>query len=255
LINEVGSFQNSLNPVGADETLQFRIRMKANTAGIARFSGDPADISPFHDTLVYSDQRNKIPFDQITFVPATIVIGGSSGGGGGSGEGFTNLSNRYDVNSDGFVSPIDVLILVNLMNQGQGGALGGNEGEGESGENYYVDVDSDGFLSPLDALMVVNELNARRGGGSGGNGEGEGLSSAAPLIDAPATKLTAVPAPVLQASLIRSLANAIGPRQAAAQSPSTVSLDSYLASLVEDADDDEEYVDGIAGDLLRVKLS
>jgi large repetitive protein len=252
LINEVGSFQNSLNPLGTEELLQFRIRMRANAAGIARFAGDPADISPFHDTLLYSDQRNKVPFDRITYVPAQIVIGGGGSSGGGGGEGNTNLTNRFDVNNDGFVSPIDVLILVNLMNQGQGGSLdnGGNGGnaEGENGETYFVDVDSDGFLTPLDALLVVNELNGRRG-----NGEGEGEGLAAPIVSSQ-TQVTSVPAPVLQASLARSLASAIGPQVAAATRPSdNISLDSYLAGLVDDDEDDDE-LDEVTSDLLRVRF-
>jgi len=258
LINEVGSFQNSLNPLGTEELLQFSIRMRANNAGIARFANDPADISPFHDSLLFSDQRNKVPFDRITFVPAQLIIGGSGGGSGG-GEGNTNLSNRFDVNNDGFVSPIDALILVNLVNQGRGGPLGGGgndggSGEGEDDEKYFVDVDEDGFLSPLDILMVVNELNTGRSGGSG-SGEGEGVSSAAPLLDAPMAQLASVPVPFLQSSLKRSSQGGVfGPMPSADKQLQAMSLDSYLAGLA-DGEDDEEYVDGLANDLLKIQWS
>ena len=72
--------------------------------------------------------------------------------------------NRFDVNNDGFVSPIDALILVNMVNTSGGGNLGGGgEGEG-AGDKYYVDVNEDGFLSPLDILWVVNKLNVGPGG-------------------------------------------------------------------------------------------
>jgi hypothetical protein len=250
LINEVGSFQNSLNPLGTEELMQFKITMRANTAGVARFAGDPADISPFHDTLLFSDQRNKVAIDRISYIPATIVIGGS-GSGGGSGEGYTNLNNRFDVNNDGFVSPIDVLILVNLMNQGQGGALGGGgsggNAEGEDGDSYYVDVDGDGYLTPLDALGVVNELNGRVGSG----GEGEG----APVIELASAKSTPKMTPVTS-NLANSLASLVGPQvaSAATRSSSAMSLDSYLASLANIDEEEEEGVDAFLGDLLKVRF-
>jgi len=175
LINEVGSFQDSASPLGTSELLQFSIRMKANTPGVARFIADPADISPFHDSLLYSDPRNKVPYDQISYIPAELVITGGSGAGG---EGNTNPWDRFDVNNDGFVSPIDALILVNKVNTNGGGALGNGGGEGEgSGEKFYVDVNEDGFLSPLDILWVVNRIN-----GSNFSGEGEGEGQVAPVV-------------------------------------------------------------------------
>jgi hypothetical protein len=177
LINEVGSFQDSASPLGTSELLQFSIRMRANTPGTARFIADPADISPFHDSLLYSDPRNKVPYDQISYIPAELTIIGGSGSGGG--EGNTNPYDRFDVNDDGFVSPIDALILVNKVNSNGGGALGSGGGEGESsGERFYVDVNEDGFLSPLDILWVVNRIN-----GSNAGGEGESPMQASPAIE------------------------------------------------------------------------
>ena len=258
LINELGSFQNSQSPLGASELLQFSVLMTANTPGVAKFLSDPADISPFHDSLLFSDQRNKVSFDKISYIPAQIIIlpnsNGGGGGGSGGGEGNTNLFNRFDVNDDGFVSPIDALILVNLVNQGNGGSLsGGGNGAGGEGENsdgggYYVDVNSDGFLSPLDILWVVNELNK----GSGGGGEGE--SSAAPLLDAPATKFESV---VVPASITRNVLQSnwmSAPAAGASSSVSSSSVDSYLASVASDVDG-EDYLDGLVTDVLRKKRS
>jgi hypothetical protein len=183
LINEVGSFQDSASPLGTAELLQFSVRMKATTPGVARFVADPADISPFHDSLLYSDPRNKVPYDQISYIPAELVITGGSGAGG---EGNTNPWDRFDVNNDGFVSPIDALILVNKVNTNGGGALGsGGEGEA-SGDKYYVDVNEDGFLSPLDILWVVNRIN-----GSNFSGEGEGQSQAVPSIESTNSEVAA----------------------------------------------------------------
>jgi large repetitive protein len=245
LINEVGSFQSSLSPLGTAEFLQFKILMTATTAGVTRFTNDPADISPFHDSLLYSDQRNKVPFDQITFVPSQLVILNSSSGGSGGGEGNTNSNNRFDVNGDGFVSPIDALILVNLVNQGSGGLLGGGSGaggsgEGEGGETYYVDVNSDNYLSPLDILWVVNELNSR----SGANGEGE---SSAPAIELASGQMASVPVPFLRPARSTATSSAWS-TPALSSHVDADSVDSYLAMVLEE-DEEFDEIDGLVEDL------
>ncbi len=241
LINEVGSFQTNNNPLGLNNLLQFTITMKASATGIARFDGDPADITPFHDSLVFSDQRNAVPFDQIAFVPAQITILPVSGGGGANGEGNTNPNNAFDVNNDGFVSPIDVLILVNLMNNNQGSG----SGEGE-GDKLYFDVDHDGHLTPLDALLVINALNSR-----GGSGEGE---SAAPALSKSSTASTvSVPQQVINASK-KSSSLAMGPMLSGKTSNELKSLDAYLASIVDDAGDDD-LMGSLATDILKAKKS
>jgi hypothetical protein len=77
-----------------------------------------------------------------------------------------------DVNADGFLSPIDALLIINLLNT--------NIGDG-SVENLpppppYRDVDGNNFITALDALLVINALNDRLSGGEG-EGEGEGALS------------------------------------------------------------------------------
>jgi hypothetical protein len=246
LINEVGSFSTQAK-LDTTERLQFVIKMRANVQGIARFATDPADVTPFHDTLVYGD-RNAVPIDKIAYVPATLTIGGSSGGG----EGYTNPNNRFDVNNDSFVSPIDVLLLINLLNQGQGGSLpgkgNGGSPEGEAGENYYVDVDSDGYFTPLDALLIINELNGKLIGG-----EGEG--TAAPPVEIVSNNVPATGNLVAETNAVDSLVSEIGPQIASAsRTSSPSSLDSYLASLVANAEEEEEGIDEFLGDVLRVRL-
>lgn len=85
------------------------------------------------------------------------------------GNPFTNLSNNLDVNGDGFVSPIDVLQVVNYLNTpGNPPALS----LPATGAPPYLDVNGDGFVTPVDVLMIVNYLN----GLSSGGGEGEGFA-------------------------------------------------------------------------------
>ena len=170
IINELGAVQNtnadgSASPLGSGEFLMFTVTMIARAVGTATFVGDPADVTPLHDTLTF-DPAAAVPFDQIRFGSDTLTIRSAGNLGGGE---FTNPADRHDVNGDGYVSPIDALIVINFLNgnRGNGGALG--EGEGSK---YFIDVNGDNRLSPLDALLVINRLNANRRGS--GEGEGEG---------------------------------------------------------------------------------
>lgn len=82
-----------------------------------------------------------------------------------------NHSLPPDVNQDGEVTPLDVLILVNQINQNGTGPLptngGGNGGTGEP-DPILPDVNGDGSLTAIDVLMIVNQIN---NGISSGEGE------------------------------------------------------------------------------------
>jgi hypothetical protein len=60
----------------------------------------------------------------------------------------------HDVDGDGFITPIDVLILINQINS-QGS--GTNPLEGELGRR--IDIDGDGHVSPIDVLILINVIN------------------------------------------------------------------------------------------------
>ncbi|MCA9125730.1 MAG: matrixin family metalloprotease [Planctomycetales bacterium] len=64
----------------------------------------------------------------------------------------TNPGHANDTNGDGFVSPADVLLVVNYLNANGAGVY----------PTYfigYVDTNADGFVSPIDALLIINQLN------------------------------------------------------------------------------------------------
>ena len=82
---------------------------------------------------------------------------------------WQNKVNRFDVDSDLTLSPLDVLVLVNLINansfpNGQLPARGSTQPDG------FFDPDGDNSLGPLDVLTLINEIN-RGSGGTGGEGE------------------------------------------------------------------------------------
>ncbi len=87
-----------------------------------------------------------------------------------------NTPSPLDVDSDGFISPLDVLVVINVLN---------NYPKFPSNDpvrTYYTigqmkaDPDNDRTISPLDVLTIINYLNSRLGAGEG-EGEGEGNSS------------------------------------------------------------------------------
>ena len=76
-----------------------------------------------------------------------------------------------DVNADGFVSPIDALLIVNDLNF-RGVRKLPNPPMPPLEPPPYLDVSGDGFVSPLDALLIINYLNGAGGEGEGGRGRG-----------------------------------------------------------------------------------
>ena len=77
-----------------------------------------------------------------------------------------NVSTPTDVNDDGFVIPLDALLVINELNNrvvshSVTGLLPNPPEVSNLPENTgFFDVDGDGYASPLDALLVINQLNA-----------------------------------------------------------------------------------------------
>ena len=83
---------------------------------------------------------------------------------------WQNPVNPHDVNDDGLLTPIDVLVLINMLNKDGARPLpvtGGGGGGGGEGPATRPDVNGDGMLSPVDVLILINELNRNRSGAEG----------------------------------------------------------------------------------------
>jgi hypothetical protein len=76
-----------------------------------------------------------------------------------------------DVNADGSVSPLDVLIIVNFLNFAGASSI---PVAGLEPPPPYRDVNGDNFISPLDVLEVINFINSRSNQAGEGEGEGAG---------------------------------------------------------------------------------
>ncbi len=70
--------------------------------------------------------------------------------------------NPTDVNADGTTSPLDALLIINLLNVQRGLEL--TPAVGGTRAPYFFDTSGDNHISPLDALLVINRLNVRGSG-------------------------------------------------------------------------------------------
>ena len=77
---------------------------------------------------------------------------------------WQNQTQRHDVNNDGLISAIDVLIVINEINRNGARPLAGTT----LVPPPYYDVDGNRSIEPLDVLIVINYINAHPE-----NGEGE----------------------------------------------------------------------------------
>ena len=130
-----------------------------NSAGTARFVGSPANLLPQHDTLVFLDD-DPVAIDLIRHDVLTITVSAA-------GSQQQNQNDNEDVNGDGFVSPIDALIVINdLATLGEGESSGSGSGDG-----YYPDVNGDFKVTAQDAALVLRRLALNNNSNNGGSGE------------------------------------------------------------------------------------
>ncbi|MEX0818679.1 MAG: Ig-like domain-containing protein [Pirellulaceae bacterium] len=206
VIDEIGAFQTGDSALGNSEFLLAEVTFRANTPGVVNLIADPPDLSPFHDVLLFEPPA-PVAISRINLGTASITVLGTGGMPGAEGE-FTNPENSLDVSGDGFVSPVDVVMVFNDLSSNGSRRLGSNDSigfaEGEVGTmsvpTGFVDTNGDGHASPIDALAIINFLN------SGTLSESEGSS----VLFANAATGNLSPAPAL--SIAPSLA--IEPDQA-----------------------------------------
>lgn len=120
-------------------------------------------------------------------------------------KGHQNPLHGADVDANGRIEPLDVLILINDQNENGSRAL-----TGRASQAPFLDVDGNNILAPLDILTVVNIINANIAGGELPTGEAEnGVGSAVPSIQGAATVSRDAVAPSTTPSLVE---NQVTPR-------------------------------------------
>ena len=90
---------------------------------------------------------------------------------------FQNADDPYDVDGNGFVASLDVLIVVNELNRGGARSLA-NQTRNDALPHFY-DVSGDEFVSSLDALRIIQFINRRTRAASGEPPEREAVASVA----------------------------------------------------------------------------
>ncbi len=111
--------------------------------------GGPADSLPFHDTLLLRED-DPVPVSKIRYDSLVITVNPSTPG--------QNFAIPQDVNDDGFVTPIDALLVINEMGRVDPAFEGESAGHPVVASKYFTDVNGDNRVSALDALQVINYL-------------------------------------------------------------------------------------------------
>ena len=87
-----------------------------------------------------------------------------------------------DVSDDGFISPLDALLIINRLNSVGSGAL--PKPSSDFHPPPYYDVSADGDISPRDALLVINYLNTGHAEQPEGEAEEEANNTLSPAARA-----------------------------------------------------------------------
>jgi Dockerin type I domain/Cysteine-rich secretory protein family len=70
---------------------------------------------------------------------------------------WQNSRDVYDVDNDGVIAPIDILLVINRLRR-QSDPLAPNV---QLSPPYYFDVDGDWNIAPIDVLLIINQINRR----------------------------------------------------------------------------------------------
>ena len=147
--------------------------------------------APFHDLVTQAFAALGVTLRAMDYEPTDIQTVWQETSGEPESEGdrggvlpWHNAGSPLDVNEDGLVTPLDALLVINLLNRSGPASVeplsvnrsGPGSVEPLFAPTYYPDVNGDRRVTPLDALLVINALNARRTGPSRSEGEGEGES-------------------------------------------------------------------------------
>ena len=75
---------------------------------------------------------------------------------------FQNVDNPFDVNDDGFVVSLDVLLVINELNRSGSRSLAGLAPDDAT--PHFYDVTGDEFISALDVLRIIQFINQNSSG-------------------------------------------------------------------------------------------
>ncbi|MEO1619121.1 MAG: peptidylprolyl isomerase, partial [Planctomycetota bacterium] len=158
-IDELGAASTDEMASGNEVSTLVTIDLVATAAGPVSFLLDPAE-DVGRDVLLYGIDREISP-SEVRYSSANLQINAS----------WHRESRPADVNGDGNVSPVDALLIINLLGR-EGSSVNVYETDLSAFDpDVRYDVDASGVVSPLDALIVINTIARGEGEGSGAEGE------------------------------------------------------------------------------------
>jgi hypothetical protein len=219
----------------------------------------------------------------VTQVHSVTIAGGEGEGQVASGIDFAarapawqNSVDRHDVLANGYVTPQDVLVLINYINAHPDRVA---IDQSQHTPPPYYDVDGDGNVTAIDVLAVINRLNLPRpsdddspvfdvSGGRGGFAQGEGEATSieawwfGPAQDRPSSEtannsadwvkvesLPAIPEPAADSQTrdvyFRTLASGFREEPGRRPSPPEVVRNAWKGSEILDSPDDLETLLGM----------
>ncbi len=199
-------------PVADDQIVSTHAKLELTNSASLRLvsasdtaAGGNARVSADGQSVLYTPPLGFIGTDTFTYTvadgrgrtaEATVVVEVFSS--------WQNVYNRFDVNADTYVSPIDALLVIHDLND-PGSRVLVDPPDGPP----FVDVNGDGTLSAIDALDVIRFLSGDADEDADGEGEGESSGSVLTtfLPSSPSRALSAVRPAVLPATRIDGLGN------------------------------------------------
>lgn len=128
-----------------------------NFAGVDSVTFSGTDFT----TLTAQSEWNEVKAINVVHSGGGVTLSGDSFSlknfAGASNSTWQNIANPYDIDGDGLVKPLDVLLLIDELN------LLGNPYRlppRTLTRKFFLDVDADGTLKPLDIVSVIDEINA-----------------------------------------------------------------------------------------------
>lgn len=174
-IDSAGRIVAAVSGTNAEKLTQVTVvRLTSAGAFDSEFSSDGVATYPFDrfdesivDVAIASLDDIMISGSEVGSIDRQSIVARIIGSPGDPS--WNNSSLPSDVNGDGFVSPLDALLVINFLNRSEQSLLPSPKPRVE----HYYDVTNDGFATPLDALIVINELNNPATGESEPSGAGE----------------------------------------------------------------------------------
>ena len=154
------------------------VSLESSDAGLVQVPSTveiPADASSvsFDVTVINNTIWKVNPATLITARVTGSAVGAASLSLTDDDSPWHNFDVSQDVNGGGSVTPLDALLIINLLNVARGKSVY-ELAQPTDGSKLFADTNNDEVISPLDALLVINQLNAR----GRDVGEGEGTASA-----------------------------------------------------------------------------